>query len=66
MRVGNPYGDIALDHELMLAALVRTFESQLPEIPDEVFSFDRSKGRHQATSFIRSSIPSIAGNRRFL
>ena len=61
MRVGYAYGDVALDHELMLPARVRTFKSQLRELSDDIFSLDWSKGRHQATSLTISSIPSIVG-----
>lgn len=50
------------DHELMFPARVRTFKSQLGEISDEIFSFDGSKGWHQATSLTVSAIPSIVGN----
>ena len=66
MRVGNSDSDIALNHELMLAARVGTGETQLPEESDEIFSLDRSKRRHHATSLTKISIPSMAGNGRFL
>jgi hypothetical protein len=60
------YGDVAFDHELMFAAGVGTLKSQLTEISDEILSLDWPKSRHQATSLIRSSSPSIVGNARFL
>ena len=66
MRIGNTYGDVALDHKLMLAARVRAFKSQPDEILEQFFPLERSKGGHQATSLIMRSTPSIAGNRRFL
>lgn len=62
MRIGYADGDVALDHELMFPARVRTFKSQLGEISNEIFSFNGSKGRHQATSLTVSAIPSIVGN----
>ena len=65
MGVRNSNGDIAPDHELVFATRVGSFKSKLLEISDQIFPFDGSERRDQATSLMVSSIPSMAGKGRF-
>jgi len=66
MWVRDSDDDVAPDHELMFATGIGAFESELLEIPNQVFSFDGSERGHQATSWMVISIPSMAGNGRCL
>lgn len=57
MRIGNSNGKCPIFHELVFPARIRPYEPQLPEVANQVFAFDGSERRHQATSLIVSSIP---------
>jgi hypothetical protein len=65
MGIGKSYGLVTLDHELMLAAGVLARKSQFLKASYQLFSADGSKCRHQATSLMVSSMPSIAGRGRW-
>src|SRR5262245_46472367 len=66
MGVRNANGDVAPEHELVFAAGVRSLKSNLLEMPDQISPFDGSESRHQATSWMVSSTPSMVGTGRFL
>jgi hypothetical protein len=42
MRIRYTNGHIALLHDLMLCASIRTFKSELPQISDQIAPFDRA------------------------
>ena len=46
MRVGYPQRNISPDHELVFASREGTFESQLFEVSDQIFTFDGAETGH--------------------
>ncbi len=52
--------DVAPDHELMFTAGIGSFESELLEIPNQVFSFDGSE-RGASGNFLDGELNSIDG-----
>lgn len=51
MRIWDSQRDVAFDHELMFAAGIRTFETELLKKTNQIFAFYRTELRHLSNVF---------------
>src|SRR5260221_5583427 len=64
MRIRYPNGNFLffLHHVLVVSARIWSLKAQSPQVRNQVFAFNRTYMRHQATSPTDSSMPSTTGN----